>query len=91
MRVRYLIGIVVIILFTLHFAASGLIGFQGKKSTHDINIEETIQTVPHQNNAEPGSTDEENNSIFSNTILFSLIVVIAGVVAFRRGTNSFYD
>jgi hypothetical protein len=88
MRVRYLIGIVVIILFTLHFAASGLIGFQGKKSTQDINIEETIQTVPHQNNDGPASTAEEDNSIFSNTILFSLIVVIAGVVALRRDMNS---
>jgi hypothetical protein len=89
MRARHLIGVVVIIICTLHLAAGGLIGFQSKKSAQNINIEKTMQTVATQKMvAPPVSSAEENNSIFSNTIIFSLIAVIAGVVAFRRDTNS---
>ncbi|MFN2305277.1 MAG: hypothetical protein ACK2TV_16225 [Anaerolineales bacterium] len=88
MRLRHLIGSVVIIIFTILFAASGLVGSQSKNPAKNVIIEKTIQTVATQNRPEPVSIAEPNSSIFSNTILFSLIVVIAGVVAFRREIDS---
>ena len=88
MKVRHLIRTVVVIILTLHFVASGLIGFQGNKSDQIVSIEKTMQTVDTQEKADSLSAAEEDTSIFSNTILFSLVVVVAGVVAFRRDMNS---
>jgi hypothetical protein len=89
MKTKNIIGMVAVIVLTIHFAAGGLIGFQGKKSPQILTIEKVMPPpVAIQGTINPGEQLNGGKSIFSKATIISLIVAVMGIVAFRRNTFS---
>ena len=88
MNIRYVIGIVVIIIITTHFVAAGLAGSQSQVAEQNHIIEKVISSDEIQNTLGSEDQFEQDKSIFSKTNILSLIVAVIGIVAFRRNTYS---
>ena len=88
MKIRHLIGMVIIIVLTIHFAAGGLVGSQSKKSAQGIAIEKIAASGNLQDTIKASEQISPARSIYSKSTIISLIVAVMGIVAFRRNTYS---
>lgn len=88
MKIRYLIGIAVIIILTIHLVAAGLAGSQSQAVTENSVIEKAIPSQAVQHSLKTDDQHKQDRSIFSKTTFFSLVVALIGIVAFRRNTYS---
>lgn len=88
MKIRYLIGIAVIIIVSVHLVAAGLAGSQSQVVSENTIIEKAIPSKAVQHSLKSPDQIKQDGSIFSKTTLISLVVAIIGIVAFRRNTYS---
>ena len=88
MKTRYLIGIFVVIIITMHFVAAGMAGSQSQVVTENLVIEKAIPAQALQNTLTSGDQFEQDGSIFSKSTIIYLLVAVIGIVAFRRNTYS---
>jgi hypothetical protein len=88
MKTLYLIGIVVIIIFTMDFVAAGISGSQSQVAPRNFIIDKAFSTKTNQHSLNSKDQFESDRSIFSKTNIISLIAAVIGIVAFRRNTYS---
>jgi hypothetical protein len=83
---KNIIRMAIIIAVTIHFTASGLVGFNGNGTVRTHMIENTLTADTIHNTVNPGEQHIEDKSIFSKATFISLILAVIGLVAFRRNT-----
>ena len=88
MKIRYVIGIVIVIVLTTHFAAGSLIDLLEKPEMHGVVIQQEAPPSAIQSALDSGRNFEQKKSIFSTPTLTLLFAAILGIVAFRKNRNS---
>jgi hypothetical protein len=74
-------------MLTLHFGASGLVGFQSQSIEEGTLIQNVSASVATTQGLEIQQQTDEHRSIFSNGTILTLLIAVVGLVSFRR--NSF--
>ena len=88
MKILHVIGIFTVFFLILHYSGDSFFLFQNEVTAQDIAIENKISVGLTQNNLPSVKDSEQSESIFSTTTIISLIVVVMGIVAFRRNRFS---
>ena len=88
MKVRYWLGIVLVVVLAVHFSAYGLNGSQSRVPSQHHEIKNIIKSEAAQKAAQPGEHFFEEKTVFSRTTIIFLVVALLGIVAFRRNLYS---
>lgn len=89
MRIRYILGIIIVVVLTTHFATGSLIEplDQPQMRTTVIHQEAPPSSAIH-GTLDPARKIEKEKSIFSMSTLTVLFAAVLGIVAFRKNRNS---
>jgi hypothetical protein len=88
MRIRYIIGIVIAIVLTTHFAAGSLIDLLDKPEMQGAVIQQEAPASAIHGTLDSAGNIEQEKSIFSMPTLTVLFAAVLGIVAFRRNRKS---